>query len=143
MKHKHTHTSGRTRGTRLEAQLNTRLEAQLNTRLEAHKCGLGVLAIGTLVTRESGPNTVGGAESGVEGHHIRNPVDAMVVTNQPQEAEDEFEVAQLHHVSGKGFCVDPKNTESGSVVCVMGPVDGLPPSMISRGMGWVCRMGCR
>ena len=48
MKHKHTHTSIRTR--------STRLEAQLNNRLEAHKCGIGVLTIGTLVTRESGPN---------------------------------------------------------------------------------------
>ena len=32
------------------------LEAQLEYSLRAHKCGLGVLAIGTLVTRESGPN---------------------------------------------------------------------------------------
>ena len=29
----------------------------MNTRLEAHKCGLGILAVGTLVTRESGPNS--------------------------------------------------------------------------------------
>ena len=36
---------------------STRLKAQLNTRLEAHKCGLGVLAIGPLVIKESGPNS--------------------------------------------------------------------------------------
>ena len=33
------------------------LEAQLNFRVEAHKCGLGTLARGTLVTIESGPNS--------------------------------------------------------------------------------------
>ena len=40
-------------------------EAQPNTSLEAHKCGLGLLAIGTLVTKGSGPNTdaVGGGHS--------------------------------------------------------------------------------
>ena len=32
------------------------LEAQLNHWVEAHKCGLGTLARGTLVTIESGPN---------------------------------------------------------------------------------------
>ena len=32
------------------------LEAQLNYSLEAHKCGIGVLARGALVTIESSPN---------------------------------------------------------------------------------------
>ena len=35
------------------------LEAQLNYRVEAHKCGLGTLARGTLVTIESEPNMYG------------------------------------------------------------------------------------
>ena len=58
------HTNGRTRSTRLKAQLNTRLKAQLNTRLkaqlntrlEAHKCGLGTLTREALGTIGSGPN---------------------------------------------------------------------------------------
>ena len=33
------------------------LEAQLGYRVEAHKCGLGTLARGTLVTIESDPKT--------------------------------------------------------------------------------------
>ena len=36
------------------------LEAQLNYRVEAHKCGLGTLARGTLVTIESCPNITRG-----------------------------------------------------------------------------------
>ena len=35
------------------------LEVQLSYRVEAHKCGLGTLAIRTLVTLESGPNSTG------------------------------------------------------------------------------------
>ena len=37
--------------------MNYSLEAQLNYRLEAHKCELGTLTRGTLVTIGSGPNS--------------------------------------------------------------------------------------
>ena len=49
------------------------LEAQLGYRVEAHKCGLGTLARGTLLTLESGPNNSAMTEYvAISLNHLRN-----------------------------------------------------------------------
>ena len=50
-------THGITRFALEDKQVLHTLEAQLEYSLRAHKCGLGILAIGALVTRESDPNS--------------------------------------------------------------------------------------
>ena len=68
--------------------------------------------------------TGGGAEGGSEGEHTGGPVDARVMAYQPREAEDELEVAQLHHVGGKNFRVHTMNPERGCEVVRDGPGRG-------------------
>ena len=55
--------------------------------------------------RGGGGEAGSGAKRGVEGEHTDSPVDARVVTHQPGKSQDQFEVAQPHHVSGKDLGV--------------------------------------
>ena len=68
--------------------------------------------------------TGGGAESGSEGEHTGGPVNARIMAYKPREAEDELEMAQLHHVGGKDFRVHTMNAERGREVVHDGPGGG-------------------
>ena len=93
-----------------------------------------------LLPIEGKGNAGGGAERGVEGERTLNPVDARVVTHQPGEAQNEFEMTQPHHVSGKDLSMVAMDAET-RCVAVGDGTSGELPSMSSRGMGWVWRSG--